>query len=80
MVVNAIQELGAHILFEQVQHFDAGCFDDFSAVLFTHFCEVFKIFQDDIRAHVGGHDDDGVFEVGDAALVIGEAAIVEYLE
>ena len=39
-----------------------------------------KIFLNDRRTDVAGHDDDGVFEIDGAALAIGEPAIIEHLQ
>ena len=32
------------------------------------------------RAHIGGHNDDGVLKVGDPPSVVGQAAVVEHLQ
>ena len=37
-------------------------------------------FEDDVGAQVARHDDDGVLEVDDPALSVGEAAVVQELE
>ena len=39
-----------------------------------------KMFLNDMRADVAGHDDDGVAEVDRAALAIGKPPIIEYLQ
>ena len=35
---------------------------------------------DDLRTHVGGHDDDAVLEVHHATLAVGEASVIEHLQ
>jgi hypothetical protein len=71
-VVDAIEELGAEVLFEDVGDFFAR---ELPAVF------VFERFaREQVRAEVRGHDEDGVLEVDGAAFGVGEAAIVENLQ
>ena len=41
---------------------------------------LFKVFEDDVGAEVGGQDEDGVLEVHRAALAVGDAAVVQHLQ
>ena len=71
--VDAVEELGAEA---GAEFFKNGAFHAF--VGFTVVAAA--VFEDAGGADVGGHDDDGVFEVDGAALAVGEAAVVEDLE
>ena len=67
--IDAVQELGSEMVFQLVPHrvFDVG------GVLAHHAL-------DDFGTDVGGHGDDAVFEVHRAALAIGQASVVQYLQ
>ena len=39
-----------------------------------------RMLADDLRTHVGGHDDDAVLEVHHATLAVGEPAVIEHLQ
>ena len=71
-VIDAVEELGAELLAELAEN----TFFCFSEAVFA-----FGPGGGELRgAEVGGHDEDGVFEVDGAALAVGEAAVVEHLE
>ncbi len=71
--VDAIQELGPEELAQFVHHRE------------LHEVELGAgigalVLEDALRAEVRGHDDDGVLEVDDPALTVGEAAVIQDLQ
>ena len=82
-VVDTVQEFRTEGLFEVVHdlalhgfvvHFGLGVF-----IVYAGEAQALAV-HDGLRAEVGGHDDDGVFEVHHTALAIGQAAVVQDLQ
>jgi hypothetical protein len=71
-VVDAVQELGAEVLAQRVQHVALHRLEGLGVVA--------PIAGEKLAADVRGHDHDGVLEVDGAALAVRQAAIVEDLE
>ena len=76
-LVHTVQELGPYLL---LQHGHDGLLrlvEDAFAVALVH---AGKLLPDVVAAEVRGHDDDGVFEVHRAPLVVGQTSVVEHLQ
>ena len=54
--------------------------DGFLHAVITSAAEIAAIIQNPVAADIGGHDDDGVFEIHRAALAVGQTPIVENLQ
>ena len=67
-LVDTVEELGAYGLLEQFKHLILTVLNGLLSVLGGHLGE---IIADEVRSHVGGHDDYSVLEVDQSALVVG---------
>ena len=77
-VVHAVEELGAHGLLERLHHLVPH---QRPLALVAALAKAHGALPPERRrAHVGGHDYHGVLEVDGAALAVGQAAVLHYLQ
>src|SRR5690606_21661667 len=75
--VNSVEELGTDRLLEQLEYLDARFVDDLVVVELVQRAE---IFLNQVRSNVRRHDDDRIFEIDHASLVVRQMAIVQHLK
>ena len=71
-LIQTVQELGAEGSLQQLMDLIPGLLADTAVGL--------DAVQQELTAQIGGQDDDGVLEVHCAALAVGDAAVVQYLQ
>ena len=76
-LVDAVEELRTDGLLQQVEHLGLRLGHDALTVVVGQLLETVA---DERRTHVARHNDDRVFEVHRAALVVRQAAVVEHLQ
>ena len=75
--VDTVQEFGFQRLLQKFVEFSFRLLED---LFIRHSVRVGIVLLNDVRAEVGGHDDDGVLEVGDPAFVVGKSSVIKYLQ
>ena len=76
-LVDTVEELRAYRTLEHVEDEVTRLVDGF---LLLALLEVTEALADEVRAHIAGHDDDGVLEVHQATLIVGQSTIIEDLQ
>ena len=79
-LVDTVEELRTNLLLQKVEHVLLRLIDNILLLILFLLIEALEVLADDGRAFVGGHDDDGVLEVDEATLVVGQTSIVEHLK
>ena len=74
-LVDTVDELRTHLLFQQFQHSLLGLLQ----LILVHRAALQPL-ANHIAAHVRGHDDNRILEVGCAALIIRQSAILQHLQ
>ena len=74
------QRIKDDFFIDPVQKLGSERFHEFFIDGFDRFVTVTAGIHDSVRADVGGHDHDGIFEVDDTALGVCQSTVIEHLE
>ena len=74
--IDTVQELGTYRLFQQIENLILGLFGNFLPVGIGKMLEIFTY---QLRSHIGGHDNNRIFEINQSAFIIGQPTIIENL-
>ena len=75
--VDAVEKLRSDGLLQQIHQLFLEFFHGIRPGSIRH---LFRSFADQVRPQVGGHDDDGIFEIDGSSLVVCQSAIIEHLK
>ena len=75
--VDTVQEFRADGLFQHIHHFLFGFLYD---LLLIATVELLHLALDIAAAHVGGHDDNRIFEVDRTPFVVRQTSVIQHLQ
>ncbi|MPM98438.1 hypothetical protein SDC9_145624 [bioreactor metagenome] len=76
-IVDTVQEFRTDSPFQHVHHQISGIIDDLFTVRRS---DPLKILPDQVRPHIGGHDNNGILEVHHPTLVICQTSVIQHLQ
>ena len=76
-LVDPVEEFRAQFLAQQVHHLLLDLPEHLVAILLG---DVAGFFQNQVRPHIGGHDDDGILKIHRMALAVGQATVFQHLQ